>query len=142
MAAQTAAIEQFDRIVLEAFTAGIARCENEEAQDLLRDVCSLYALTTIEEMLIAASISTRTGSAVGASTTLERYRFGTVGHVHSTVSARLAPDGELLLKGRPGLRAAWFAVFYLIFMVPLPATLVDALTDAVASGFQSPMSNA
>ncbi|MDR7087990.1 acyl-CoA oxidase [Aeromicrobium panaciterrae] len=40
-----------DRIVLEAFTAGIARCENEEAQDLLRDVCSLYALTTIEEDL-------------------------------------------------------------------------------------------
>jgi exosortase B len=35
----------------------------------------------------------------------------------------------LLLKGRPGLRAAWFAVFYLIFMVPLPATLVDALTE-------------
>ena len=35
----------------------------------------------------------------------------------------------LLLKGRPGLRAAWFAVFYLIFMVPLPATFVDALTE-------------
>ncbi|MDX6277030.1 MAG: acyl-CoA oxidase [Nocardioidaceae bacterium] len=40
-----------DRIVLEAFTAGIARCENPEAQDLLRDVCSLYALSTIEEDL-------------------------------------------------------------------------------------------
>ncbi|MTB88578.1 acyl-CoA dehydrogenase family protein [Aeromicrobium senzhongii] len=37
-----------DRIVLEAFTAGIARCEDEEAADLLRDVCSLYALTVIE----------------------------------------------------------------------------------------------
>jgi len=37
-----------DRIVLEAFTAGIARCEDEEAADLLRDVCSLYALTIIE----------------------------------------------------------------------------------------------
>ena len=40
-----------DRIVLEAFTAGIARCEDEEAADLLRDVCSLYALSTIEEDL-------------------------------------------------------------------------------------------
>ncbi|MBC7630636.1 acyl-CoA dehydrogenase [Aeromicrobium sp.] len=40
-----------DRIVLEAFTAGIARCDDPEAQDLLRDVCSLYALTTIEEDL-------------------------------------------------------------------------------------------
>lgn len=40
-----------ERIVLEAFTAGIARCEDEEAADLLRDVCSLYALTTIEDDL-------------------------------------------------------------------------------------------
>ena len=39
------------RIVLEAFTAGIARCEDEDAADLLRDVCSLYALTEIEEDL-------------------------------------------------------------------------------------------
>ncbi|GAA3541912.1 acyl-CoA oxidase [Aeromicrobium flavum] len=37
-----------DRVVLEAFTAGIARCEDEQAADLLRDVCSLYALTVIE----------------------------------------------------------------------------------------------
>jgi acyl-CoA oxidase len=40
-----------ERIVLEAFTAGIARCEDPEAQELLRDVCSLYALTAIEEDL-------------------------------------------------------------------------------------------
>ncbi|WP_375001780.1 acyl-CoA dehydrogenase [Aeromicrobium sp. CTD01-1L150] len=40
-----------DRVVLEAFTAGIARCEDEDAADLLRDVCSLYALSTIEEDL-------------------------------------------------------------------------------------------
>ncbi len=39
------------RVVLEAFTAGIARCEDPEAQDLLRDVCSLYALTEIESDL-------------------------------------------------------------------------------------------
>jgi len=37
-----------DRIALEAFTAGIARCEDEAAADVLRDVCSLYALTVIE----------------------------------------------------------------------------------------------
>lgn len=35
----------------------------------------------------------------------------------------------LLLKGTAGLRAAWFAVFFLLFMVPLPGTLVDALTE-------------
>lgn len=34
----------------------------------------------------------------------------------------------LLLKGAPALRVAWFAVFYLVFMVPLPATFVDAVT--------------
>ncbi|CAN5327768.1 acyl-CoA dehydrogenase [soil metagenome] len=38
-----------DRVVLEAFTAGIARCEDPEAQDVLRDVCSLYALSIIED---------------------------------------------------------------------------------------------
>ncbi len=35
----------------------------------------------------------------------------------------------LLLKGSQGLRAAWFPVFYLVFMVPLPGTLIDALTE-------------
>jgi exosortase B len=35
----------------------------------------------------------------------------------------------LLLKGSQGLRAAWFPVFYLVFMVPLPGTVVDALTE-------------
>ena len=40
-----------DRVVLEAFTAGIGRCEDEEAQALLRDVCALYALSTIEDDL-------------------------------------------------------------------------------------------
>lgn len=34
----------------------------------------------------------------------------------------------LLLKGLAALRAAWFAVLYLIFMVPLPGTLVDIIT--------------
>lgn len=40
-----------DRVVLEAFTAGIARCEDEEATEILRDVCTLYALSTIEDDL-------------------------------------------------------------------------------------------
>ena len=34
----------------------------------------------------------------------------------------------LLLKGPPALRAAWFPVLYLVFMVPLPGSLVDAVT--------------
>lgn len=40
-----------ERIVLEAFTAGIARCEDEPTQELLRLVCSLFALTSIEDDL-------------------------------------------------------------------------------------------
>ncbi len=40
-----------DRVVLEAFTAGIARCEDEEAADLLRQVCTVYALSVIEDDL-------------------------------------------------------------------------------------------
>ena len=34
----------------------------------------------------------------------------------------------LLLKGLPAMRVAWFGVFYLVFMIPLPGILVDAIT--------------
>lgn len=34
----------------------------------------------------------------------------------------------LLMKGKRALRIAWFPVLYLIFMVPLPSMLVDAVT--------------
>jgi exosortase B len=34
----------------------------------------------------------------------------------------------LLIKGVPALRVAWFPVLYLIFMVPLPGSAVDAIT--------------
>jgi exosortase B len=34
----------------------------------------------------------------------------------------------LLLRGKAALGAAWFAVFYMVFMIPMPGTLVDALT--------------
>ncbi|MCV7027657.1 acyl-CoA dehydrogenase family protein [Mycobacterium sherrisii] len=44
-----AASAHIDRIVLEAFVAGIDACENEEARKLLGIVCDLYALTVIEE---------------------------------------------------------------------------------------------
>ena len=50
-AADRVALAHVDRVVLEAFTAGIARCEEGEARDLLQDVCTLYALTTIEDDL-------------------------------------------------------------------------------------------
>lgn len=34
----------------------------------------------------------------------------------------------LAFKGREALRSAWFPVIYLIFMIPLPGILVDAMT--------------
>ena len=34
----------------------------------------------------------------------------------------------LLIKGLPALRVAWFPVLYIVFMIPLPGTLVDAAT--------------
>ena len=37
-------------------------------------------------------------------------------------------SGLLLFRGVPSLRAVWFAVFYTVFLVPLPAVLVDAMT--------------
>ena len=46
-----AAKVHIDRVVLEAFTAGISRTEEGEAAELLREVAVLYALSTIEEDL-------------------------------------------------------------------------------------------
>jgi exosortase B len=45
--------------------------------------------------------------------------------------------GLLLLKGAAALRAAWFPVFYLIFMIPLPGLLVDAITGPLKQWISS-----
>lgn len=37
----------------------------------------------------------------------------------------------LLIKGPAALRLAWFPVLYFIFMVPLPSSLVDAITGSL-----------
>jgi acyl-CoA oxidase len=44
-----AATAHIDRIVLEAFVAGIDACEDEEARNILGMVCDLYALSVIED---------------------------------------------------------------------------------------------
>lgn len=47
-------------------------------------------------------------------------------------SQMLVVAGALLLvKGLQGLRVAWFAVLFMIFMVPLPGMLVDAATGSL-----------
>jgi exosortase B len=37
----------------------------------------------------------------------------------------------LLFKGTAGVRAAWFALLFLVFMVPLPGSMVDATTHVL-----------
>ncbi|MBB5163836.1 acyl-CoA dehydrogenase [Mycobacterium sp. AZCC_0083] len=44
-----AASAHIDRIILEAFVAGIEACEDDEARKLLGTVCDLYALSVIED---------------------------------------------------------------------------------------------
>src|ERR1700751_5507358 len=44
-----AATAHIDRVVLEAFVAGIESCPDEAARELLELVCDLYALSVIEE---------------------------------------------------------------------------------------------
>jgi exosortase B len=34
----------------------------------------------------------------------------------------------LILQGLPGIRVAWFPLLYIVFMIPLPGILVDAVT--------------
>jgi len=47
----------------------------------------------------------------------------------------------LLFKGHAGLRACWFPLFFLLFMVPLPATLVAAVTTPLKSAVSAVASN-
>lgn len=44
-----AATAHIDRVVLEAFVAGIDSCEDEKAREILELVCDLYALSVIED---------------------------------------------------------------------------------------------
>ncbi len=44
-----AAMAHIDRIVLEAFVAGIDSCEDSEARNILEMVCDLYALSVIDD---------------------------------------------------------------------------------------------
>ena len=44
-----AAGAHIDRVILEAFVAGIEACEDDEARKLLGTVCDLYALSVIED---------------------------------------------------------------------------------------------
>ncbi len=44
-----AATAHIDRVILEAFVAGIDSCEDQRARELLELVCDLYALSVIEE---------------------------------------------------------------------------------------------
>jgi exosortase B len=45
--------------------------------------------------------------------------------------------GLLLLKGKAAVRAAWFPIFYLIFMIPPPGVLVDAITGPLKQWISS-----
>jgi acyl-CoA oxidase len=44
-----AALAHVDRVVLEAFVAGIESCEDDEAREILDLLCDLYALSVIED---------------------------------------------------------------------------------------------
>jgi exosortase B len=53
----------------------------------------------------------------------------------------LLPGLVLLLRGPRQLRAAWFALFFMLFLVPLPAALVDSITQPLKLAVSSVASN-
>ncbi len=60
------------------------------------------------------------------------YLFGRVLNVSSIefLSQLAVVTGVIILfKGMPAVKLAWFAIFYLVFMVPLPASVTDLLTS-------------
>ncbi len=65
------------------------------------------------------------------------YIFGRVFSVASIAFLSQIPvvaGSLLLLGGMRAFRAAWFPVLYLIFLMPMPASLVDAMTQPLKSG--------
>lgn len=86
-----------DRVVLEAFTAAIARCDDEPAAELLRLVCSVHALSVIEEhkawFLEHQLLSTERSKAV--TTELNRLLGELRPHVPALIEALAVPDAAL-----------------------------------------------
>jgi exosortase B len=52
-----------------------------------------------------------------------------VASVEFAAQAMLLAAAVWLMKGTQGVKLVWFPLLYLLFMVPLPGTLVDALTE-------------
>ena len=81
-----------------------------------------------------ATATTRPAVALGLSlfaTGLLIYVFGRLFSVASVTFASqifVLAGGLALLGGYGALKAAWFPLLYILFMVPLPASLVEALT--------------
>lgn len=64
------------------------------------------------------------------------YAFGRAFSVASVEFASqifVLASGLALLGGRGALKAAWFPLLYLLFLVPLPASMVDAITGSLKS---------
>jgi exosortase B len=62
------------------------------------------------------------------------YAFGrafSVASVEFLSQVLVVASGLLLLGGRHALKAAWFPLLYLLFLVPLPASVVDAITGSL-----------
>ena len=84
--------------MLEAFTAGIARCEEGEAKELLQDVCTLFALSTIEDDLAWFMGHNR----------LSIPRAKEVTQLVNAQCEKLRPHTEALVEG---FGVAWGAIF-------------------------------
>jgi exosortase B len=53
----------------------------------------------------------------------------------------MLPGVVLLLRGRRQVGAAWFPLFFMLFLVPLPSTMVDAITQPLKLAVSSVATN-
>lgn len=84
------------------------------------------------KQIVAASTLTAAGLGwLAFATGLLLYGLGRTFSVSSVAFASqilVVAGGLLLLGGTGALRAAWFPVLYILFMIPMPASVVDAVT--------------
>ena len=110
----------------------------DQSQGPLMLACALWLLFSRRDAI--AELKTRPANALGGSVLGVGLLLYVVGRSQSIwifeVGSQMLVFSALLLlfKGRAALRLAWFPIFFLIFMVPLPGPLVAAVTGPLKTG--------
>lgn len=102
-------------------------------------ILAVSAWLLVQKRHVVAAIEARPQPALGWGLmvlAMAMFAFGTSQHIISSqVSSQIVLIAALMLvfRGRAALKAVWFPLFFLVFMIPLPEALVAAVTAPLKS---------